>query len=120
MQRSANEAMECPGLDHPGQNKKERPKRIDNKMRRKESRRPGAEQAAAAAAPWTGSSGDKGGPDAPHWIIRGGSGTRSHRTQDSIVEGHVAGRRPGLDHPGQNKKERPQPQGPGKYGLPPE
>ena len=43
MQRSADEAMECPGLDHPRQNKKERPKRNDNKMRRKESRRPGLE-----------------------------------------------------------------------------
>ena len=43
MQRSAEEAMECPGLDHPGQNKKERPKPNDNKIRRKESRRPGRE-----------------------------------------------------------------------------
>ena len=37
MQRSADEAMECPGLDHPGQNNKERPKRNDNTMPRKES-----------------------------------------------------------------------------------
>ena len=29
--------MEYPRLDHMGQNKKERPKQSDNKMRRKES-----------------------------------------------------------------------------------
>ena len=26
MQRSGDETMKCPGLDHPGQNKEERPK----------------------------------------------------------------------------------------------
>ena len=153
MQRSADEAMGCPALDHPGQNKKERPKQNDNKMRRKEYRRPGlqhpgrnkqqgllppgldhpgtsggqtpqtgssgADQAVGAAAFRTGSSRDKGRPDAPDWIIHGGSGSKSHHTQDSIVQGHVAGRRPGLDHPGQNKKERPEPQDPGKYGYRP-
>ena len=36
--------MECPGLDQPGQTKKERPKRNDNKMRRKESQRPRQER----------------------------------------------------------------------------
>ena len=37
MQRSADEAKECPGLDRPGENKKERAKRNDSEMRRKES-----------------------------------------------------------------------------------
>ena len=40
MQRCGDEDMECPRLDHPGQNKKERAKQNDNKMRRKESGRP--------------------------------------------------------------------------------
>ena len=38
-QPRADEDKECPGLDHPGQNKKERPKRNDHKKRRNESRR---------------------------------------------------------------------------------
>ena len=74
------------------------------------------DQAARAAAPRTGSSGEKGRPDAPDWNIRGGTGSRSHRTHDKKVEGHVVGRRPGLEHLGQNKKGRPQPSGPGKDG----
>ena len=37
----ADEDTENPGLDHPGQNKKERPKHNDNKMRKKQTRRPG-------------------------------------------------------------------------------
>ena len=41
MQQSGDKAMGCPGLDHPGQNKKERPKQKDSKKGRKESRRPG-------------------------------------------------------------------------------
>ena len=42
-QPRADEDMEYPRLDHPGQNKKERPKQNDNKKRRKESQRPGLE-----------------------------------------------------------------------------
>ena len=180
-QPRAEGGKECPGLDHPGQNKKERPKRNDHKKRRKESRRPGQEQpwrnkeqgppppgqghlgtsgcqmprmgasgteqgarasaalehpetsggrtprtessgvdqAARAAAPPTGWTEDKGRPDAPDWNIRGGTGSRSHRTHDTKVEGHVVGRQPGPKHLGQNKKGRPQPPGPGKEGLPP-
>ena len=38
MQRCGDEAMECPGEDHLGQSKKERPQQNDSKMRRKESR----------------------------------------------------------------------------------
>ena len=70
-----------------------------------------------AAATRTGSSEDKGRPNAPDWNILGGSGSTSQRTNDTIVDGHVAVRRSGLEHPGQNKKERPQPPGPGKNGL---
>ena len=42
-QPRADEGKQRLGLDHPGQNKNERPKRNDHKMRRKESRRPGLE-----------------------------------------------------------------------------
>ena len=73
-------------------------------------------RSARAAAPRTGSSGDKGRPDAPDWNIRGGTGSRSHRTHDTKVKGHAVGRCPGLQHLGQNKKGRPQPPGPGKDG----
>ena len=55
------------------------------------------------------SSGDQGRKGALDSNIRGGSGGRSHRTKDSIVEGHVAGRCPGQEQPGQNEKEQPQP-----------
>ena len=168
-QPRADEDMEYPKLDHTGQNKKERPKQGDNKMRRKESGGPGLEhpgrnkqqgppppglehpgtsgcqtprtgtsgtdqkagappgldhpgtsggrtpqtgssgvdEAARAAASRTGSSGNIGQPDAQDWITWGGTGSRSHHTQDTIVEGNVVGRRPGLEHLGQSKKERP-------------
>ena len=181
-QPKADEDMQNPRPDQTGQHKKERPKKRDNKMQRKESRRPGlerpgrntrpgppplalghpgtsgcqtyrtgasgteqgaraplgldhsgtsggrtprtgssaADQAARAAAPRTGSSGDKGRRDAPDSNIRGGAGSRSHRTHNTKVEGHVVDRRPGLHHLGQNKKERPQPPGLGKDGLPPQ
>ena len=168
-QPRAAEAMECPGLEHPGINKTERPKQNDggrspdapewnlrggtssNGRRPPDwiiggqvaARRPGqahprrnteqglpppgleqtgtsggqmprtgssgADQATRASAPRTGSSGDKGRLAAPDWNIRGGPGSRSHRTQDSIVEEHVAGRCPGQEQPRQNKKKRPQP-----------
>ena len=39
-QPRADEDKESPGLDHPGQNKKERPKRNDHKSRRKETQHP--------------------------------------------------------------------------------
>ena len=118
-------AAERHGLDHPGRIKQQEPPHpgLDHPGT-SGSRTPwtgssGADQTAGAAAPRTGSSGDKGRPDAPDWNIWGASGSRSHRIHDTIVEGHVPGRRPGLEHPGQNKKERPQPPGLGKYGLPP-
>ena len=180
-QPRADKEMEYPRLDHTGQNKKERLKQNDNKMRRKQSRRlglkhtgrnkqqgppppglehpgtfggqtpqtgasgaeqgawappgmdhpgtsggrtprtgsSGVDQAARAAAPRNGSSGDKARPDAPEWNIRAGTGSRSHRIHDTKVEGHMVGRRPGLGHLGQNKKEQPQPPGRGKDGCRP-
>ena len=98
MRRCDDEAKECLGLDHPGQNKKERRKQNDSKKRRNESRRPGldhqtqnrqhrpgtrggqtpqtespaTQQAARAAAAQMASSGDKRRPDAPDWVTRGG------------------------------------------------
>ena len=39
-QPRADEDKQSPGLDHPGQNKKERPKRNEHKRRRKETRHP--------------------------------------------------------------------------------
>ena len=96
-------------LDHPGTSGSRAPRTGSSRVH----------QGARAAAPRTGSSGDKGRPDAPDWNIRGGTSSRRHRTHNRKVEGHEVGRRPGLGHLGQNKKERPQPPGPGKDGLPP-
>ena len=39
-QPRADEDKESPGMDHPGQNKKERPKRNDHKRRRMATRHP--------------------------------------------------------------------------------
>ena len=47
----------------------------------------GLEQAAGAAAPWTGSSGDKRRPDATDWIIRGGRSSRSRRSPAWSIQG---------------------------------
>ena len=99
--RNTEQGLPPPGQDHPGTSGGQTPRRGSS----------GANQAAGAAAPWTGSSRDKGRPGAPDWNIRDGTGSRSHRSRDSIVEGHVAGRCPGQEQPGQNKKERPQPPG---------
>ena len=97
----------------------------------------GAEQAARAAAPRTGSSGDKWlltprtgtsgaeqaagaaapptwiiqgqvAEDARHWIIRGRTRTSSHNPQDGIIRGEEA-RRPRQDRPGRIKLEEPLP-----------
>ena len=107
--RNKEQGLPCPGLDQPGTRGGRTPRTGSS----------GADQAAGAAAPQTGSSRDNRRPDAPDWNIRGGTGSRSQRTHDTIVDGHVAGRHPGLEHPGQNKKELPPPPGPGKGGLPP-
>ena len=87
----------------------------------------GAEEAAGAAAPSTGSTGDKWRQDAPDCIIRDGTSRRSRRPPDRIIRGQAAATRPGqnypgwvkqqdaahrgLNHLGQNNKERPQPTG---------
>ena len=107
--RNKEQELPPPGLDHSGTSGGRLPRTASS----------GADQAAQAAAPRTGSSGDKGWPDAPDWNIRAGAGSRSQRTHNTKVDGHVAGRRPGLEHPGQNKRERPQALGLGKDGLPP-
>ena len=57
-QPKADEDKESPGLDHPGQNKKERPKRNDHKRRRKEARHP------------------------PRWNTRGGTSSRGCHPPD--------------------------------------
>ena len=101
-QPRADEDMECPGLDHPGQNKKERPKRKDHKMQRKESRHPGLEhpgpnkqQGAPAPGlehlgtrggemPRTGASGTEQGAGAsrpPDWSIRGQAAAEHHERE---------------------------------------
>ena len=60
-QLRTDEDKESPGLDHPGQNKKERPKRNDLKRRRKETRHP------------------------PDWSIRGGTSSRGRHPLDWII-----------------------------------
>ena len=57
-QPRADKDRESPGLDHPGQNKKEWPKRNDHKRRRKETRHP------------------------PDWSIRGGTCSRGRHPPD--------------------------------------
>ena len=49
-----------------------------------------AKQAAGAAAPQTGSSGDKWRPDPPDRIIRDGTSSRSRRPPDCNVRGQAA------------------------------
>ena len=75
MQRSGDEAKKCPGLDYLGQSKKEWPKHDAKKTGEKRLDAPdriiGAEQAAGAAVPRTGSSRDKRRPGAPDRIILG-------------------------------------------------
>ena len=87
-QPRADEDIECPGLDHPGQNKKERPNRND---------RSGAEQAAGAATPRTGTSGDKWRPDTPDRRIRDGTRSRGSRPSDWNNRGQAAADRHGRD-----------------------
>ena len=102
--------MEYPRLDHTGQNKKERPKQSDNKMRRKESRRPGLEHPG-------GTSGRGRRP--PDWGIRGQVAARRPRRAHSgrskehglppdwTIRGQAAVERHGLDHPGWIKQDEP-------------
>ena len=84
-QPRADEDKECPGLDDPGHNKKERPKRNDHNQPKQRQRdwtprtgSSGAGQAARTAAPRTGASRDQ-------WLWTP----------------------PGLEHAGQNKQQAP-------------
>ena len=79
-QPGADKDMECPGLEHSGQNKKERPKRKDHKKRRKES-------------------------GYPNWNIWGGTSSGGHHPPDWSIWGQVAARRPRRAHPGRNKEQ---------------
>ena len=93
MQRCCDEAIECPGLDH--QNKKERPKQNDIKMRSKESRRPGLEHPGRKKRQGppplrTGASGDKWRPDAPEWSIRDRTSSWGRRPPDRIIRRQAA------------------------------
>ena len=86
----------CPGLDHPGHNKKERPKQNDHKRRGKECRRPGLEhlRTSGGQMPRTGSSG-----------VGKAVGTAAPRTEAS---GDQRPRMPpGLEHTGRNKQQAP-------------
>ena len=85
-QPRADEDMECPGLEHPGQNKKERPKRKDHK------------------------SGGRShySPDGNIW---GGTSSRGRHPPDWSIWGQVAARRPGRAHPEQNKEQGQPPPG---------
>ena len=60
-QPRADKDKESPGLDHPGQNQKERHKRNDQKRRRKETRHP------------------------PDCSIRGGTSSRGRHPPDWII-----------------------------------
>ena len=57
----------------------------------------GAEQAAGAATPWTGSPGDKWRPDTPDGRIRDGTRSRGCRPLDWIVQGQAAAERQGQE-----------------------
>ena len=71
-QPRADKDKKSPGLDPPGQNKKERRKRNDHKRRREETRHPPdwsiRDRTRSSAPPRTGSSGDKRRPNATDWI----------------------------------------------------
>ena len=58
----------------------------------------GAEQAAGAAAPRTGTSGDKWRPDAPDGSIRDGTRSRGCRPPDRIIRGQAAAERHRQEH----------------------
>ena len=112
-QRRADEDKESPGLEHPGQNKKERPKRNDSRRRRKESRRTrlehlGRNKQQGPPPPRTGASEDKWRPDAPDWIVRGGPSSRKRRPPRTGASGDQWRRTlPRLEHLGWNKQQAP-------------
>ena len=94
MQRCGDEAMECPGLHHRGENKKEWRKTKPQQHAEKGGQTPrtgssGAEQAAGAAAPRTESSRNK-------W-------RRTPRTESSGAEQEGAARTPGTGLSGEKR-----------------
>ena len=82
-QPRAAEAMECPGLEHPEQNKAERPKQND-----------GGSSLAA-----------------PEWNIRGRTSSKGRRPPNWMILGQVAARRPGRAHPRRNTEQELPPSG---------
>ena len=89
-QPRADEDMECPGLDHPGQNKKERPKRKDHKMRRKVTRQPGLEHPERNK---------QQGPPLPRLEHQGTPSGQTPRLGASGTEQGAGAAAPGLEHP---------------------
>ena len=76
MQQSSDETMEGTGLDHPGENKKERPKGNYSIIRWNENCRPGLDHSGQIKQQEPPPSqldhrGTSGRPGAPDWIIRG-------------------------------------------------
>ena len=69
--------MECPGLDHPWQNTKERPKQNDNKMRMKQTGRSGVDHPGQNK---------QQGPPPPGQDRPGTSGGQTPRTDASGTE----------------------------------
>ena len=76
-QPRAEEDMECPGLDHRGKDKKGGPKRHNNKMRRKVTRRHGLEHPGRNK---------QQGPPPPGLDHLGTTGGQTHRTGASGTE----------------------------------
>ena len=80
-----------------------RPRRAKDENNKGKTRR-------SSQSPTTATSGEKGS-DAPEWIIRGGTSSKSRLPPDWIIRGQLAGRRSGLEHPGRNKQQEPPPPG---------
>ena len=111
-QPRADEDKESPGLEHPGQNKKERPERNDHKRRRMESRRTGLEHPGRYK---------QQGPPPPgleHLRTSGGQTPRTGSSGVGQAVGTAAPRTgasgdqrrwtpPRLEYPGRNKQQAP-------------
>ena len=116
MQRTGDEAMECPVLDHPEHNRKERPKPNNNSnIPRKESRRPRLDHLGRIKQQEP----PQAGPDHPG--ISGGltPGTGSSRAEREGAPTTPRTRSSGQDRLGRIKQEEPPPPGldcPGESG----
>ena len=91
--RSGDEGKACPG---------------DKTPRRGSS---GGDQAAGAAAPWTGTSRDKWRAGTHERSNQGGTRRRSRRHPGLDNPGTSGRGRPGLEHPGRSKQQEPPPPG---------